>query len=172
MAWTEPVGLREVGAVLARLILPIVLATAILAARLVAQGRPISATGSQGLTFGALFPGVAAPVPRTDAARAGRFDVRGARDLQVRFDFSLPAAMTSAGGAALPLVFGPNDGGYAQTATIASAAAFDPRSPLLAFLSANGRLYIWLGGTALPGPQQPSGAYSATITMTMAYTGL
>jgi hypothetical protein len=134
--------------------------------------RPLTGTGTTPLTFGVIFPGVPTSVPRTDAVRAGSFDVRGTKNLQVRFDFALPAAMTNARGQSLPLVFGASDGGYADTRTIGTATEFDPRVPLLARLGKTGRLYIWLGGTVVPGAQQGTGTYSATVTMTMAYTGL
>ena len=145
---------------------------AVLAPTARGQQKPLSGSGTTPIAFGAIFPGVPTSVPRTDAVRAGSFDVRGTKNVQVRFDFALPAAMTNAGGRTLPLAFGAGDGGYATTATIAAATAFDPRVALLARLSNTGRLYIWLGGTVLPGSQQASGAYSATLTMTMAYTGL
>lgn len=143
-----------------------------LAPALLAQGKPLTGTGAQPLAFGPIFPGVVTTVPRTDAARAGRIDIRGTKNLQVQFDFALPAAMTGPAGQALPLAFDAASGGYATTATIGTATDFDPRVPLLARLSGTGRLYIWLGGTALPTANQANGAYSATITLTMAYTGL
>lgn len=171
MSWSEPVGPKVLAAALLRLLLPCALASAILATGVLGQGRPVTGTGSQGITFGAVFPGVNGIVLPSDATRAGRFDIRGQKNLQVRFDFTLPTAMTS-GALSMPLVFGPTDGLYALTATVGSATAFDPRVPLLARLSANGRLYFWLGGTVTPSSAQAAGAYAATVTVTMAYTGL
>jgi hypothetical protein len=123
------------------------------------------------LDFGAVFPGVPAVVSRTDAARSGQFDLRGANQAEVSVTLTLPAALVGPGGQTVPLQFGADDGGYAQNNTIGAATAFDPRTPLVTRLSVSGRLFIWLGGMALPSPTQPSGDYTATITLVAAYTG-
>ena len=59
----------------------------------------------------------------------------------------------------------------ATSATITAATGFDPRLPRVAQFSDNGRLYLFLGGTAHPGVGQTAGAYTATVTVTVAYTG-
>jgi hypothetical protein len=79
--------------------------------------------------------------------------------------------MAGPGGAQLPLSFGATDGGVGDTETITAASAFDPRVPRVARFGGNGRLYLFLGGTAHPGAGQTAGAYSATVTVTVAYTG-
>jgi hypothetical protein len=132
-------------------------------------GRPLTATGSQGITFGTVFPGVPAVVSRTDALNAGQFQIRGANNALVQVDFTLPAAMMGPGGATMAMVFGAADGGYSQTSAIGSATGFDPRAPLQTTLSGQGRLYLWLGGQLLPPAQIAPGAYSATITVTVTY---
>ncbi|HKI94942.1 MAG TPA: hypothetical protein VJ992_06590 [Gemmatimonadales bacterium] len=134
-------------------------------------GRPLSVFGRQTLNFGTVLPGVPTTISRTDALNAGEFEVRGRKDTQVAIDLTLPAEMT-AGALSLPLQFGPGDGGYSQAGTIAAATVFDPRVQLVTTLGANGRLYVYLGGTALPGPQQGAGTYSGTIVLTVAYTGV
>lgn len=137
----------------------------------VAQGgvRPLTASSRQDLTFGTIIAGIPATVLRTDALNAGQVELRGQRNTQVRVDITLPAAMARVGGGSVPLVFGAADGGYSTSGTIATATAFDPRAPLIATLSAAGRLYVYLGGQAQPATQQTPGAYSATITVTVAY---
>jgi hypothetical protein len=134
-----------------------------------AQGRPLSVRPSQGLTFGVVIAGVPTAVSRTDALNAGQLEIRGSRGTQVRVDFTLPAAMTGPGGALMPLTFGANDGGWSQTPSIATALGFDPRVPLFATLSGNGRVYLYLGGTVTPAARQAPGAYTATITVTASY---
>jgi len=134
---------------------------------------PVSAqtpSGTQNMAFGTVLPGVPSVVARTDATRAGRFDVRGTRRAEVSILFVLPAAMTS-GGASMPMVFGAGDGGYSANNNIAAATPFDPRVPLITRLGNSGRLYVFLGGTLQPSSQQASGAYTATIAMNVAYTG-
>lgn len=136
-----------------------------------AQGRPLSASGTKNLTFGTLFPGVPQPILRTDAVNAGSFELRGRNRAEIRIDFTLPAALTGPAAATMPLSFGAGDGGHNTQNTIGTAQAFDPRAPLIAQLATNGRLYVWLGGTALPTGTQRSGNYTASVTLTASYTG-
>jgi len=148
-----------------------VLAAAGIGQRAEAQGRPLSVSGAQQLDFGAIFPGVPAIVVKGDPTFAGRFNVTGIRNSEVQLTFTLPAALSGPGGRTLPLQFGPADGGWNTQNAVATAQAFDPRVPLVTRLSNNGRLYLWLGGTALPSGTQGSGAYAGTITLAAAYTG-
>jgi hypothetical protein len=133
--------------------------------------RALNPNGTRTLNFGNIFPGVRTTVLRTDAAAAGRFNLTGANRLEVRITFTLPAALTASGGRTMPLQFAAGDGGFALTNTIAAATAFDPRVALVTRLSNRGRLFIWMGGTALPTPTQRAGTYTATIILTAAYTG-
>jgi hypothetical protein len=134
---------------------------------LAAQGRPPSVRGNQDLSFGLMIAGVATTVSRLDAAAAGQFELRGARDQPVLVQLILPTVMTGPG--TVPLQFGPNDGGHGPTATISAAQPFDPTQPLTVVLSGNGKYYVFLGGTARPAPQTPSGTYGATVRLTMTY---
>lgn len=130
-----------------------------------------TATGLQDLNFGTVFPGVPEVVVRTDAARGGRFDVRGFLLLEVRITMTLPATLNASGGRTIPLVWGANDGGRNTSNNAATATAFDPRVPMVTRFGLLGRLYIFLGGRANPGPTTTAGTYTATITLTAAYTG-
>lgn len=134
-------------------------------------GRGLNALSRQSLDFGMLFTGTATKVSRFDALRAGQFELRGEKGAEVRVDLGLPSALNGPGGGRVPLTFGSGDGGYTRDGTIATAAPFDPRAALITTLSSNGRLYIFLGGTATPAARQPAGSYTGTITLTIAYTG-
>jgi hypothetical protein len=136
-----------------------------------AQPAPVAATADQDLRFGAVLPGLAAVVSRTDAVNAGRFQIRGAKNAEVVVQLTLPTEMNAPGGAQLPLSFGNADGGFGTRPAIGASQSFDPDLPLVAQLSRSGRLYLWLGGTAQPLPTQAPGDYTATITVTVAYTG-
>ncbi len=135
------------------------------------KGRPLNVSGTQSLTFGTIFGGLPAVVPRTDAARAGEFQVTGAKATQVRITFTLPPALML-GGQTVPVQFAAADGGVSTSGTIGTATAFDPRVPLTATLSQQGRLYLYLGGTALAGLQAPAGTYAANITVNACYVGV
>ncbi|HEX6615085.1 MAG TPA: DUF4402 domain-containing protein [Gemmatimonadales bacterium] len=134
-------------------------------------GRPLSAISRQTLDFGLLFSGTPSRVSRFDALRAGQFELRGAKGTEIRIDLGLPATMSGPRGAKLPLQFAPGDGGYGRDGLIGTAAPFDPRAPLVTTLSDNGRLYLFLGGTATPAASQSAGTYSGTVIVTIAYTG-
>ena len=136
-----------------------------------AQGRPLSASGRRNLTFGPLLPGTRTTVSRLDGANAGQFEVRGQRLTEVEIQLTLPAAMVSLLGATLPLEFGPADGGISNTPAIGASQAFDPRVPLRWVLPNNGRAYVYLGGSAVPAPSQAGGTYTASVVLTVAYTG-
>ena len=155
-----------------RMVLALGVATILGPGTVAAQGRPLSARGQQDLQFGPLLPGVPITVSRLDAANAGQFEIRGRRNTEVQVELTLPAVMTSGSGATLPLQFSAGDAGYSTDPAIGSSQAFDPRVPLTTVLASNGKLYIFLGGTALPGSQQAAGTYAATITLTVAYTGV
>ena len=154
-----------------RTTLPLVAALLVWAPAAEGQGRPLTAAGRRQLDFGNLFPGVPATVPRTDAVRAGQFDLRGRQRAEVRINFTLPGSLTAPGGRTLRLTFAAGDGGYSVNNTIGAATAFDPRVPLVTRLGNGGRLFVWLGGTALPTPTQAAGTYTGTLTLTAAYTG-
>jgi hypothetical protein len=134
-------------------------------------GRPLNALSRQTLNFGTMFGGTPNKVSRLDALRAGQFELRGAKGAEVRFDLGLPTALNGPAGAKMPLTFAPGDGGYTLDGTIGTAAPFDPRHALISTLSNNGRLYLFLGGTATPAARQPAGTYAGTVTLTIAYTG-
>jgi hypothetical protein len=162
------------GGLMSRCPAPLFLTTAALfciAAPAAAQGRPLNPFGRQNLTFGAVLPGVRTTVSRLDAANAGQFEVRGQRLTEVEIDLTLPVALVSTSGRTLPLEFGPADGGISSTPVIGASTAFDPRVPVRWRLSNNGRAYVFLGGSAVAAPNQAGGAYSATVVLTVAYTG-
>jgi hypothetical protein len=135
------------------------------------QGRPLNVIPRQPLTFGTIWSGQPAHVSALDPVRSGQIELRGIRLTEVQITFTLPAALAGPSGAQLPLTFGSGDGAMSASGTIGSATPFDPRSPVTGQLSGNGRLSLYLGATAQPALRQPAGAYSGTITVTIAYTG-
>lgn len=135
--------------------------------------QPLELEGERGLIFGTVFPGVPKAVSRLDPANSGQFSVvAGQAGAEVLFTFTLPSTLLAAGGQTLTVEFGLNDGGFAQTNVQSSSVGFDPRVPYTNRLHpANGRAFVWLGGTARPVSTQAAGLYQATVTLTVAYTG-
>ncbi len=154
----KPVSWSVIGIVLVGAALPPVVG---------AQGKPLNVSGVHALTFGAVFPGVARVISRTDPANAGQFDIGYAKFSPIQLTFALPAVMNGPAGATMPLVFGANDAGYSSPETITSQVGFDPRVAFATALDKNGRAAVFLGGRAQPLASQRAGAYTATITLTV-----
>lgn len=129
--------------------------------------RPLTVQGTRSLTFGSLLAGVNKHVLRTDAINAGQLDVSGPKNVQVLLTFTLPAVMTGPLGATLPLSFGSSDAGWSPPQQQATQVAFDPRIPFQAPLDQNGKVSVYLGGTAQPGANQRAGSYTGTVTLTV-----
>ena len=147
-----------------RLISRAVIGAILIGAPLQAQGRPLTVAGVRGLTFGAVLPGVARVVSRTDPANSGEFDIKGPEG-QVLLSFVLPVAMTGPAGALMPINFGASDAGYSQSQAIGSQVGFDPKQPFTATLPNNGRASVFIGATANPTTSQRAGPYTATLTL-------
>ncbi len=71
-------------------------------------------------------------------------------------------------GHSLPLSFASGDGVVAKGLL---PIPFDPNGPFVGTLGVLGQLWVVLGGTALPSPQQPGGIYRATIILTVSQLG-
>jgi len=133
---------------------------------------PLTVTGSADLVFGTVFPGVNKAVAYTDAVNAGQWDITGELAAEVTLEFTaLPATLTS-GGNSLPIVYGATDAGHHTTDAPGSATSFDPAVGATTDLAADtGALFVWIGGTVQPPEDQAAGAYTATITLNVSYTG-
>jgi len=132
---------------------------------------PLSVSSVSSLAFGTVYPGVNKSVAYTDATNGGKFSVAGYAGAQVTLSFTLPATLAGPSGATLPI---DTWSAYHNTTNDAASggAGFDPSlaSPTTA-LSGTGNLYVFLGARVTPDPTQAAGAYTSTVTMTVAYTG-
>ena len=135
--------------------------------RVVPEPEPLMAIARNNLSFGTVLAGIPSIVEVHDA-RAGLFEIRGPADASVRVEFLLPAPLTSFAGDRLPIAFGPRDGYAAYILTrLPGGTYFDPDTPLIASLSSGGRLFVYLGGQALPARVQVGGEYRAVIYLTV-----
>lgn len=135
-----------------------------------AQGvhAQIAVTPASGLSFGELFQGTPVHVAPADAARRAEIHITGRGNLTIVL--GLPAALTSAGGAVVPLQYDAADGEY-QVGN-GQVRPFDPRSPLSVNVpNSTMVLRIRLGGTAVPGATQPPGTYGASVTVQVHLAG-
>jgi len=130
---------------------------------------PLTVTGSAPLAFGNVFQGVNKTVAATDAA-SGRFALTGFQTLQVALTFTLPTTLTS-GANSLPIdqydvrVNGTNS--TTGTTTLAVTSGTPVNSNFVA-----GNLFVFVGGRVQPAAAQAAGAYTGSIVLSAAYTGL
>jgi hypothetical protein len=125
---------------------------------------PLTALALNDLTFGSVLPGIPSVVSVHDAYHAGLFEIQGPAGASVRVELVLPVALISDEGVALAVSFGHADG---SAEFGGHSLPFDPHAPVIAALGSDGRLFIRLGGTALPGRPQAGGSYRATISLTV-----
>jgi len=129
--------------------------------------RPPRVTGEQDLEFGTIFAGIPEHVLPTDAARAGRFLVRGARTNVMVATYTLPATLIELGGDSFPLTYAVDDGGYAALFFLPVQTPFDPTASFTFTMPFWQRVRFYLGATANPGFGQTPGNYTNTVTLTI-----
>ena len=130
-------------------------------------------TINNNLLFGNIYPGIPKSVTKYTAGAASEFLVTGTAGNEISIDFTLPTYMNQ-GGFNMQMIFTENDCSFDTRATPSQSAPEydnqDPWSTIYGRLGSAG-LTIWLGGTIVPKLYQKSGAYSASIVLTVAYTG-
>ena len=136
--------------------------------RVVPVVPPLLALGLNELSFGTILPGIPASVSSSDAHNAGLFQVQGPAGASVRVEFVLPSALVADDGARLPVSFGSRDGLADFGGDLGPhGRPFDPHAPVIGCLGGTGRLFLRIGGTALPARPQSRGTYRATIYLTV-----
>ena len=129
--------------------------------------QAIVVTGTQNLSFGNVFPGVAKTVPATAGGNNGRFQVTGQANANITLTFTLPTNLVS-GTNLLPV--GSWTGRHNTTAVAGSGTSFAPSSSgTNTVFSGTGQRFIFIGGTVSPAVNQAAGFYSALATLTVTY---
>lgn len=131
-------------------------------------------TVNNDLLFGSMFPGISKTTTKYAAGSAAEFQITGTADAEVSLQFALPTYMNNAG-FNITLVFFATDCSIDTSATPDQASpTFDNLNPwtTLTYRLGSTGMLVWLGGKAMPKIVQPSGAYSATMVLTVSYTGL
>jgi hypothetical protein len=130
---------------------------------------PLAVTGTAALAFGNVFQGVSKTIAHGDAT-SGRFSLTGFGTSQVALTFTLPATLAS-GTNTMPInnydirVNGTNAPATASALTVVSGTAVNTN--LVA-----GNLFVFVGGRVVPAAAQAAGAYTGSIVLAAAYTGL
>ena len=99
--------------------------------------------------------------------------ITGTAGSEVTVDFTLPTFMNQSGWN-MQLIFTETDCAMDSSATTDQSNPpvdnLDPWHTITYNLGLNG-LTLWLGGTVVPGLNQKQGDYTASIVLTVAYTG-
>lgn len=130
-------------------------------------------TVNNDLVFGAVFPGIPKTITKYTAGAAAEFEITGTNGAEVAIDFALPTYMNN-GGWSMQMIF-------SKTSASTDSRPFpnqstplvdniDPWHTITDRLGAQG-LTVWLGGQIVPKLTQLNGSYTATIVMTVTYTG-
>ncbi len=128
---------------------------------------PLAVDGAQPLEFGDVLPGISYTInPGTGSS--GLFQVSGASGAGVLLNFTLPSELTGPGDP-IAISFG---GSSALVDNGSTSTTFDPStSDYLSGLPGSGGIDVYIGGTIQPAQNQAQGAYSATISLQVVYSG-
>ena len=125
------------------------------------------------LVFGAVFPGIPKTITKYTAGSACEFQISGTAGDEITIDFTLPTYM-NASGFNMQMIFNETDCAIDTAATPdQSDPEFDDLDPwhtLTYRLGSNG-MTVWLGGMVVPALRQQQGDYTASIVITVQYTG-
>ena len=130
-------------------------------------------TVNNNLVFGNMFPGIPNTISKYTAGAAAEFHVAGTESSEISIQFTLPTYMNK-NGFSIQLIFFNTDCSIDTLASPSqSSPLFDNLNPwtTLIYRLGSAGLTLWLGGTAVPKVVQPPGSYTATIVLTVAYTG-
>lgn len=125
------------------------------------------------LVFGSVFPGIPKTITKYTAGSACEFQISGTAGDEITIDFTLPTYM-NVSGYNMQMVFRETDCAIDTAATPdQSDPEFDDLDPwhtLTYRLGSNG-MTVWLGGMVVPALRQQQGSYTASIVITVQYTG-
>jgi hypothetical protein len=128
------------------------------------------------LTFGTVVAGVPTTIDPKTSASAGFFVIQGAKNAEISVTFTLPTELRAgAGPHTIPLSFGAQGACARPQNNQATCTYFDPSVGVVDRIRnqnpPNNHFHVWLGGTVSPSPTQFGGVYTATVTMSVSYTG-
>ena len=130
---------------------------------------PSIVQGQRDLRFQTVIAGFPTSVT-WDSNQAGRWRIRGVKGAEVQLDFiNLPIELQS-GGYLMPVSFSTTDAHW-RSAGGGGEATFDPSVGTTARFGNSGQLFVFIGGTVTPPPNQQAGDYVADIDLDVYYTG-
>lgn len=144
---------------------------------------PLTATGTHALDFGVIIPGTTAAIVSPQTNAGGEFRITGTKSRKsIDISFGLPATITSASGASIPLTF---NGNYAALCEVDDATGLCVTASYFAWnpvttpsfhdtpqrYNPGRKTYtynsyaVYLGGQALPATSQAAGHYTGTVSV-------
>lgn len=119
------------------------------------------------LTFGPVIQGIPKHILPSDATRSGNFQFIAPLNSNIRLSFTLPNRLNGPTGATMPIAFSTTDGIAQGTGPTSVPVTFNPNVSSQFQLVSSNRILVYIGGTVSPAANQRTGAYTATITMTI-----
>lgn len=126
-------------------------------------------TALRPLAFGTIIPGTTTTVAATDASAAA-WRIHGVLGVSGGVTLTLPSVLTRAGGAeSMPVSFCATCAVYhVNSATPVGGTPFDPNTGVQGFyVVVLSDVYVWLGGSVSPPPNQAPGSYVGTVVLTV-----
>jgi hypothetical protein len=160
-------GLLLLGSLAAPASAQVTASASILATANVSGIAPLTATGVNDLTFGAVTAGTPA-TPASLSANAGRWNISGQVSYPVHITFALPSVLTGPGATTIPISFGGTDG-LLWSPYPATHTTFNPNAIFFTTTDVAGNLTVGITGTVSPPLGTTTGLYTGTITLTVAY---
>jgi len=131
-------------------------------------------TVNNDLSFGNVYPGIPKVVSKYSPGTAAEFFISGLAGSEVSIQFTNLPTYVNSGGFNMPLLFNETDCSVDSSATPDQSSPTldnqDPWHPITYRLGSNG-LTVWLGGMLVPKLVQSPGNYTATVVLTVSYTG-
>lgn len=136
----------------------------------------LTIANQQAILFGTVIAGTPTSINPQTSASAGYFVIQGARRAEISITFTLPAELRAGTGPfTIPLAFGATAACARDRLPQSACTPFNPATGLVDRIRnqnpPNNHFHVWLGGTVTPAAGQMGGVYTATVTMTVTYTG-
>lgn len=126
--------------------------------------------GQRDLSFQTIIAGFPTSVG-WNSSRASRWLVLGDPGSDVQLDFITLPPNLHKGAHQMPVSYSSTDAAWRVIGIGATDHVFDPNVGTSARFSNSGLMWVFLGGTAEPPPNQQAGSYSANVDLDISYTG-
>lgn len=128
------------------------------------------------LAIGVVVPGVVTTIHARTNPNAAYIIIQGAQNAQIAISFTLPTVLRAGlGPHTMPITFIASSACDRRQPGQSGCTTFNPNNGdnirIRNQAAPNNHAHVWVGGRVTPSPTQQPGVYTATITMSVAYTG-